>query len=135
MTVPGDDAAIRDGLAAWARGDLDALEEVLDPAVKLRAVEPGPWDCEDRDQVMRLLRQRAGQPSGEAPPDVSVQRIDESTFRVSSPGGPDGVATLVRLAAGKVISLQQVTSEPADPSSEAAAAAVRSGNVARWPSC
>jgi hypothetical protein len=41
--------AIEVGLAAWMRGDLDALEQVLDPQVTLTAVEPGPWDCGNRD--------------------------------------------------------------------------------------
>ena len=123
------DALIRDGFAAWARGDLDALRDELDPAVTLRAVEPGPWDCENRDQVMSLLRQRVEQRHGEAPLEVDVHRVDDSTFRVAGLGGGDGVATMVKIASGKVISMQQVPTDQPDPRTEAAVAAIRSGDV------
>jgi len=114
------------------RGDLDALEQVLDPAVTLRAVEPGPWDCEDRDQVMsllRLVRTRRRKTSR----DADVRRVNESTFLVSRSGGPDGVATLVKIARGKVISMQQISTDATDPLADAAVAAVRSGDAARLP--
>jgi hypothetical protein len=130
MSDVDEDSPIREGLVAWTRGDLDALERVLDPAVTLRAVDAGPWDCDNRDEVMSLLRQRAAQRRGEPAPAVDVQRLDESTFRVSGLGRGDGVATLVKLARGKVISLQQVSTDPVDPSAEAAVAAIRDGDVA-----
>ncbi len=123
-------ALIRGGLLAWTRGDLDALERVLDPAVTLRAVQPGPWDCANRDQVMSLLRQRAAERQGEPSDQVEVHRLDESTFRVSGLGGGDAVATLVKIAGGKVISLQQVSTDQVDPKANAAVVAIRSGNVA-----
>lgn len=129
MSDVDEESPIRDGLLAWTRGDLDALERVLDPAVTLQAVEPGPWDCEDRVQVMSLLRQRAAERRGEPSPEVAVHRLDESTFRVSGLGGVDAVATLVKLAGGRVISLQQVSTDQADPSADAAVAAIRSGDV------
>lgn len=125
-----EDLPIWEGLAAWRRGDLDALERVLDPAVTLRAVQSGPWDCENREQVMSLLRQRAAERRGEPAPEVDVQRLDGSTFRVSGLGGSDAVATLVKTAGGKVISLQQVSTDQADPNADAAVAAIRSGDVA-----
>lgn len=125
----GGDAGIREGLVAWARGDLDALERVLDPAVTLRAVRPGPWDCENRDQVMCLLRRRAAERPGEPSPAIDVQRLDGSTFRVSGTGGGDAFWTLVTLAGGKVISMQQFSTDPVGPKADAAVAAIRSGDV------
>jgi ketosteroid isomerase-like protein len=113
---------IERGLRAWAAGDLDALEAVLDPQVTLRWVEPGPWDCTNRDQVMCLLRQRHTERHGEPPYRVHVTRIDDDTYLVSSdnPIDPDGprpflVATRITVAAGKVIEMQQYRthSEPA----------------------
>jgi hypothetical protein len=111
---------IERGLRAWTVGDLDALEGVLDPDVTLRWVEPGDWDCTGRDQVMRLLRQR--QVGGNQSYPVSIERLDEQTFLVSSskPIDPDGpqpfpVATRVTLARGKVIALQQFRTDHPHP--------------------
>lgn len=95
------DVAIREGLAAWTGGDLDGLERVLDPAVTLRAVQPGPWDCQEREQVKRFLRLRSEQRNGEGSREVQVQRINESTFLVSGACTDDAVATLVKLAGAK----------------------------------
>jgi hypothetical protein len=58
MSEFADDTVIREGLAACARGDLAALEQVLDPPVTCGG-RFRPRDCENRDQVMALLRQRA----------------------------------------------------------------------------
>jgi hypothetical protein len=48
----------RAGLQGWQDGDLTALEELLDPNVKLLWWEPGEWDCHSSDDVLRLLAQR-----------------------------------------------------------------------------
>jgi hypothetical protein len=95
---------IERGLTAWTLGDLDALEPILDPGVTLHAVEPGPWDCPNRDSVMRLLRQRQAEGSGGGP--VRIDRIDERTFTVRS-GTADAVATRVTVENGKVVAMQQ----------------------------
>lgn len=123
-------AAIENGLAAWTRGDLDALEQVLDPQVTLKAVEPGPWDCDSREQVMALLRLRESQRSPDQPREMRVTRRDDSTFLVSGLGGRDGTATMVTVADGRVIALQQVMAEPRDTDADAAVAALRVGNLA-----
>lgn len=100
---------IQQGLRAWADGDLAALKAVLDPDVTLRAVEPGPWDCVGRAQVMRLLRRR--QTEGVSAYPVHVDRIDDETFSVHSerPDPPEGfpVATRITVEAGRVIAMQQ----------------------------
>ena len=123
-------ATIEDGLAAWTRGDLDALEQVLDPQVTLKAVEPGPWDCESREQVMALLRLRESQRPADQPREMRVTRRDDATFLVSGLGGRDGTATMVTVANGRVIALQQVTAEPRDTDADAAVAALRAGDLA-----
>lgn len=125
-----DNSVIADGLAAWRRGDLNALEHVLDPAVTLRAIAPGPWDCENRAQVMALLRARQREhPERAAAADVTVEQLNESTFRVSGIGGPTGTATLVTVTAGKVTALQQVSTEPGNDQATAALAAIRAGDT------
>ena len=98
---------IEQGLRAWAHGDLDALEDVLDPAVTLRAAMPGSWDCEDREQVMRLLRERETERDPNHDRSVEVRREDEHTFVVSSTADDNGTATRVITADGKVIAMRQ----------------------------
>ena len=56
MTKASADVIAR-GLAAWSRGDLDALESIRDPAVTPRAMQPGPWYFDNPEQVIRLLWQ------------------------------------------------------------------------------
>src|SRR2546430_11873756 len=46
------------GFDAWRRGDFDALEAIFAPDVEWRWFEPGDWDCHNRDDVMRTMRQR-----------------------------------------------------------------------------
>jgi len=99
------------GLQAWAAGDLDALETVLDRDVILRAVEPGPWDCVGREQVMALLRRRRTE--GAAYP-VHVRRVDDRTWTVTTdaPVDPDGPepfphGTRITVTGGRVTAMQQ----------------------------
>lgn len=109
-----DPDVIEQGLRAWINGDFDTLETVLDPQVSLRWVEPGPWDCTDRDEVMGLLRRRQSERHGHPPYPVQITRINHDTYMVSSdsPIDPDGprsfrVATRVTVAGGKVVAMQQ----------------------------
>jgi hypothetical protein len=57
-------AAGRDAIAllhrvwdARAAGDLGVLEAALAPEAKWRAIDDGPWNCENRADIMRVLRQ------------------------------------------------------------------------------
>jgi SnoaL-like domain len=116
MTTTPDELIER-GLRAWTAGDLDALEIVLDPAVTLRWVEPGDWDCTGRDEVMRLLRQRRAERNKAYP--VTIEHPDEHTFVVSSmrPVDFDGpqpfpVATRITVAGGRVTAMQQYRTDP-----------------------
>ena len=108
MTQPKD--LVEYGLDAWTHGDLDALESVLDPAVTLRWIKPGEWDCDGRTDVMRLLRERAAEGRPGAP--RRVERIDEHTVVVSTeePGLYGAAATRVSIAHNKVVAMQQYAS-------------------------
>jgi ketosteroid isomerase-like protein len=48
--------AVRDTWAALLRGDPRPLEAIMTDA-KWRAVEDGPWNCENRDMITKRLRQ------------------------------------------------------------------------------
>jgi hypothetical protein len=39
-------------------GDLSVIEAMLDPDATWRWFEPGEWDCESRDDIVRTLRER-----------------------------------------------------------------------------
>lgn len=135
MSETEPDAAVAAGLAAWQRGDLDGLERILDPAVTLKAISPGRWDCRNRDQVMELLRARELAREAGAVADVEITALDASTFLVSGLGGPDETATLVTAVAGKIMSMQQVSTAsigsaaPSLPVAVAAVEAVRAGDA------
>jgi ketosteroid isomerase-like protein len=51
------EAMVRDTWAALARGDWDAVAAVLAPEAKWRAVESGPWDCENRAAIIAVLQE------------------------------------------------------------------------------
>lgn len=118
------------GLAAWTRGDLDALEQVLDPQVTFEAAEPGPGDCGNRDEVMALLRLRASQRTPDHDPQVRVTRRDDATFLVSGLDGRSGPTTVITVADGRVIAMRQVRVESRDEDADTAVAAVRAGDLA-----
>jgi ketosteroid isomerase-like protein len=46
---------IRGTWAALAGGDLGALESVLAPEARWRAVEDGPWNCENRAAIIDVM--------------------------------------------------------------------------------
>jgi ketosteroid isomerase-like protein len=47
---------VRQTWAALEDGDLSALEAVLAPDARWLAVEQGPWDCENRSQILAVMR-------------------------------------------------------------------------------
>jgi ketosteroid isomerase-like protein len=104
------DDLIEEGLRAWSHGDLDALEALLDPRVTLDWIQPGPWDCNGRAEVMRLLRERAAE--GRTADPRRVERIDEQTVVVSAeaPGPYGAAATRISIADGKVVAMRQYAS-------------------------
>ena len=101
---------VAQGLRAWTEGDLDALEAILDPAVTLRWIEPGDWDCNGRDEVMDLLRERQAEGAARWP--TWIEYVDAHTIVVSTADpGPNGAhATRITVAGGVVVAMQQYAS-------------------------
>jgi ketosteroid isomerase-like protein len=58
---------VRETWEALSRGDYDAVEAAFAPEAKWRAVEEGPWNCESRSQILRVMRDNraAGKLRGE----------------------------------------------------------------------
>jgi ketosteroid isomerase-like protein len=46
---------VHDVWRALSAGDLAALESALAPDAKWRAVEDGPWNCEDREAILEVM--------------------------------------------------------------------------------
>ena len=117
VRVSRDVAAIAtEGLDAWRRGDFETLEEVLDPDVEWRWFEPGEWDCKNREDVMRTLRERYEQ--GFAKGKLEFRDGGEDALIVishpSEIGGPEWpaeTATIMRFREGKVVLMQDYPSE------------------------
>jgi ketosteroid isomerase-like protein len=105
----------RAGLAGWQRGDLSALESLLDPDVELLWWEPGDWDCHGRGEVLSLLRKRVQEGAGKA--DVDLIEAGDNALVVArlemvteGPGANTRPATLVIFRDGKVVSMRQFRS-------------------------
>jgi ketosteroid isomerase-like protein len=108
-------ARMRAGLEAWQRGDLAALEPLLDPAVELLWWEQGEWDCHGRDAVLGCLRERVA--SGTNAGELDLAEAGEDRLVVSRRGVVDDApaaglspATLIALRDGKVVSMRQFPS-------------------------
>ncbi len=102
----------RVGLEAWHRGDVEALEPLLDPDVELLWWKPGDWDCHGRDAVLALLRERATQ--GATGTDVELIDAGEDVLVVARAAtahdGPEAgtrPATVITFRDGKVITMRQ----------------------------
>ena len=102
----------RVGLEAWQRGDVDALEPLLDPSVELTWWEPGEWDCHGRDEVLALLRERAEEGAMRA--EVELVDAGEDALvvarRATVQDGPEAgfrPATLITFRDGRVVSMRQ----------------------------
>jgi ketosteroid isomerase-like protein len=102
-------ALARRGFEAWRRGDFHAIEAMLDPSVEWGWFEPGEWDCHDRDDVMRVLRERFEQGFAEGEleflsggPDSVV--VVAHPAAVQGPEWPEETATVIEFRHGKVTS-------------------------------
>jgi ketosteroid isomerase-like protein len=109
-------AIATEGLEAWRRGDFETLERLLDPAVEWRWFEPGEWDCHNREDVMRTLRERYEQ--GFAQGKLEFRDGGEDAIIVvshpSEIGGPDWpaeTATIMRFRDDKVVSMEDYRTE------------------------
>ena len=101
----------RQGLAAWKRGDFDALEELLAPEATWRAVAPGEWDCESRDDVLRTLRERYEEGFTMGP--IELVEGEPGTVillshpaQVGGPEWPEETAIAITFRDGKVVAMQ-----------------------------
>jgi ketosteroid isomerase-like protein len=109
-------AIAAESLEAWRRGDFDTVERILDPNVEWGAFEPGDWDCKNRDDVMRTLRERyeQGFPKGQV---EFKDGGEDAIIVVSHPseiGGsewPEETATIMRFRDGKVVSMRDYRTE------------------------
>jgi ketosteroid isomerase-like protein len=104
-------AIASDGLEAWRRGDFETLERLLDPGVEWCWFEPGQWDCDNRDDVMQVLRERYEQGFAkgrlefhEGGPDALIVVAHPS--EIGGDEWPAEVATVMRFRDGKVVSMQ-----------------------------
>ena len=101
----------RAGLAAWRRGDFEALEELLAPEATWRAVEPGEWDCESRDDILRTLRERYEEGFTKGPIELveggpGTVILLSRPAEVGGPEWPEETAIAITLRAGKVVAMR-----------------------------
>ena len=108
-------ALARAGFAAWERGDFDALVRFFDRSATWGAIEPGPWDCKRRDDILHILRQRheEGFPGGrrklvDGGPGAVI--LVTHPAEVAGEEWPEEVATVVRFRRDKVVSMQDFAS-------------------------
>jgi ketosteroid isomerase-like protein len=104
------------GFDTWRRGDFDELEAIFAPDAEWRWFEPGEWDCHNRDDVIRTLRQRhaAGFAEGrlnfhDAGSDVVVVTTHPS--EIGGPEWPAETSTVIRFHEEKVVSMQDYRTE------------------------
>ena len=98
----------RRGYEAILRGDLDAIEDLLDPDVKWHGGNPADG-CQNRKQTLGFMRQnwmRRGGPPGEV-----VEMLDAGDKvvvimrRSGDDGEPELVANLTTFRDGKVVQM------------------------------
>ena len=134
LTAPGDPFEI--GLRAWVDGDLDTLESLLDPDVRLESAEECGLGRVGREQVMQALHQAMGNAQRSAQP-RRIERLTDDVVVVSATTTVDDTeveATRVTVTAGRITRLQQFSSRDAGvrgPSrfDDPAVQAVRAGDV------
>ncbi|MDQ3867331.1 MAG: nuclear transport factor 2 family protein [Actinomycetota bacterium] len=104
-------ALAREGLAAWRRGDFARVEAMLAPDATWRWWEPGEWDCANREEILRTLRERYEQGFGKADMEF-VDGGPDAVIVVSHPseiGGeewPKEAATVLSFEGDKVVEMQ-----------------------------
>ena len=115
--------AARRGYAAVARGDFEAVRELLDPDVKWHAGDPTAIGaCQNREQALRFMRRpERPRPLGEL---VDVIDAGDRVVVIMRPPGPDpepGLqANLTTFRDGKVVEMVHYP----DPRAALAAAGV-----------
>jgi len=70
---------VRGTWEAISRGNLGPLEALLAPDAKWRAVEDGPWNCQNRERIVEVMRQNLVE-SGLAGSVEEVQEVGDRTI-------------------------------------------------------
>ncbi len=74
-----DEKEVRKTWEAVAQGNLTPLEELLAPDAKWRAVEDGPWNCENRETILDVMGQNLVE-SGLAGSVEDVKQVGDRTI-------------------------------------------------------
>jgi ketosteroid isomerase-like protein len=80
---------VRDTWEALSTGDLTALESALAPDAKWRAVEDGPWNCQNRATILEVI----GRNVAEGRLAGRIESVEEQAERMIvgfRPDKPDG---------------------------------------------
>jgi ketosteroid isomerase-like protein len=88
----GTTELVREMWRAWSSGDFDAIEAAFAPDARWRAVEDGPWNCDNRRQILSVIRrnrERRGAPEGDVDEIVEAGERIVVAFRPANPP-PDG---------------------------------------------
>ena len=102
---------VQQALEGWINGDLRPLEQLLHPDVELLWWRPGEWDCHGKEQVMSLLKTRAGQRGPTVNMDVARAGDDALIVtRKTEPGEGELPATLITFHKGLIIKMHQFRS-------------------------
>ena len=106
-----DLALAQEGLDAWRRGDFAAVEAMLAPDATWRWWEPGEWDCANRDDILRTLRERYEQGFGRAEMEFvdggpGAVIVVSHPSEVGGPEWPDEAATVLSFDGEKVVAMQ-----------------------------
>ncbi len=113
----------RRGYEAVLRGDLDALEQILDPDVKWHGGDPS-YGCQNRKQTVAFMRKnwiRRGGPPGEVVDMIDAgDKVVVIMRRMAEGEEPELVANLTTFRDGKVVEMVHY----ADPDDARAAAGV-----------
>ena len=106
---------VRETWKAWSSGDLETIEAVLCPDARWRAVEDGPWNCDNRAQILEVIRrnrERRGGPAGKIEDIMDLGQRLVVAFRPDDPD-PDGWPlgggvryTVLTLAGDRVIEMK-----------------------------
>ena len=84
---------VREMWEAWSGGDFDTLSIALTADAQWRAVEDGPWNCRDRAQIIRVMRESRSErraPSGTIEEITGLGARTLVGFRPDTPPDPDG---------------------------------------------